>query len=58
MEKGKGSVYGGEDARRLLDLPDHVTKVRPGNHANFDIFIQSTSINRKLKNGTRVIYLR
>ncbi len=57
MEKGKSSVYGGDDARSLLGLPDHETKVRPGDHANFEIFIQSTSVNRRLKAGTKVIYM-
>lgn len=57
MEKGKPNVYGGDDARRLLGLPDQETKVRPGDHAGFEIFIQSTSTNRKVKAGTRVIYM-
>lgn len=57
MEKGKKSVYGGDDARQLLGLPDYETKVRPGDHGNFDIFIQSTSVNRRLKKGTKVIYM-
>lgn len=57
MEKGKTSVYGGDDARQLLGLPDYETKVRPGDHGSFDIFIQSTSVNRKLKKGTKVIYM-
>jgi hypothetical protein len=57
MEKGKQKIYGGDDARQLLGLPDYETKVRPGDHGNFDIFIQSTSTNRKLKCGTKVIYM-
>lgn len=57
MEKGKNKIYGGDDVRQLLGLPDYETKVRPGDHGNFDIFIQSTSTNRKLKAGTRVIYM-
>src|SRR5690606_37752394 len=51
MEKGKNKIYGGDDVRQLLGLPDYETKVRPGDHGNFDIFIQSTSTNRKLKAG-------
>ena len=57
MEKGRSQVYGGDDARRLLDLPDHETKVRPGDHGGFRIFIQSTSVNRKVRSGTRIIYM-
>lgn len=56
MEKGKSAVYGGADARDVLGLPDLNVKVRPGNHANYDIFIQSTSFNRKLVRGTTFLY--
>lgn len=58
MEKGKTAVYGGDEARDMVGLPtDGVShaKVTPGNHANFDIFVQSTSVNRKLVRGTRVL---
>jgi hypothetical protein len=56
VEKGKGAVYGGADARFLLNLPTHDVKVRPGNHANWDVFVQSTSTNRKLVRGTKLVY--
>lgn len=57
MEKGKKAVYAGDGVRNLLKLPDSGTiKLSPGNHANYDIFIQSTSPNRKLVRGTRLIY--
>lgn len=57
MEKGKKSVYAGHDARHLLGLPDSGdAKVKPGNHANYDIYIQSTSVNRKLVRGTKLVY--
>jgi len=56
MEKGKKAVWGGRDARHLIGLPDGDTvKCEPGNHSNFDIFIQSTSVNRKLPRGTKVL---
>lgn len=57
MEKGKKAVYEGDQARSLLGLPlGGNARVVPGNHANFDIFIQSTSTNRKLVRGTKVVY--
>lgn len=57
MIKGKPQVYGGEEARQLLGLPDSGTvRVTPGNHANFDLFGQSTSMNRKLVRGTKLVY--
>jgi len=55
-EKGKKKVFGGKEARDLLKLPNYEVKVKPGNHAYFDIFVQSTSVNRKLVRGTRVLY--
>lgn len=58
-EKGKTAVYGGAEARDLLGFPPGLTvKVKPGNHANWDIFVQSTSVNRKLVRGTDVLYRR
>jgi hypothetical protein len=58
IEKGKDAVYAGEDARKILGLPAGNVKVKPGNHANWDIFVQSTSVNRKLVRGTSVVYLK
>lgn len=56
MEKGKKAVYEGIRARQLLGLPTvGDVKVIPGNHANFDIFVQSTSTNRKLVRGTKFV---
>jgi hypothetical protein len=57
MEKGKRMVFGGSNVRNMIGLPSHVeAKVIPGNHANYDIFVESRSFNRKLVRGTRVIY--
>lgn len=56
MEKGKKSVFGGADARAVLGIPQGQNlKIRPGNHGNFDIFVQSTSLNRKLVRGTKLL---
>lgn len=57
MEKGKKDVWGGDAARQLLGLPTGVhCRVKPGNHANFDMFIQSKSDNRKMVRGTKLIH--
>lgn len=57
MEKGTKNVYAGDQARTLLGIPVGVSvKVKPGNHGNFDIFVQSTSLNRKLVRGTTLVY--
>jgi hypothetical protein len=53
-----GRVYSGADARKLLNLPDHEVRVRPEDNAEFQIFVQSTSVNRKLVVGTKVLVLK
>lgn len=55
-----GDVYSGtlDETRGLLGLPDFETKVRPDQQAGATIFIQSTSSNRKLIPGTRLLVLR
>jgi hypothetical protein len=59
MEKGSKAIYGGNAARSLIGLPYGAeAKVEPGNHANYDIFVQSTSTNRKLVRGTKLLVLR
>jgi hypothetical protein len=51
------AVYIGHEARELLSLPTSGTiKLVPGNHGDFDIFIQSTSNNRKLVPKTEVLF--
>lgn len=53
------AVYAGHNARILLNLPISGTiRLAPGNHGEWDIFIQSTSNNRILLPGTSVLYWR
>ena len=56
--KTSGKVYCGEDAREMLGIGGATTTVRlvPGDHGKFDVFIQSTSVNRKIPSGTEVLY--
>ena len=51
-DKTTGAVYSGFGARDLLGLP-HTSDVKlaPGSHGNYEIYVQSTSINRKLTKG-------
>lgn len=57
-EKGKHTVYTGVGARALLGLPsEREVRVEPARHPLFDIFIQSTSTNRKLLSGTYLLLL-
>lgn len=58
-ERVTGKIYSGKDARTMIGLPNDPTKnarLHPGDHKNYDIFIQSESINRKLVGGTGVLY--
>lgn len=56
-DRSTGQVYCGRDARVLLGLPtDADVSVKLGAHSNFDIYIQSTSVNRIIPCGTSVMY--
>jgi len=55
-DKKTGAVYSGFAARDMLGLPQNgMCKLAPGQHGNYDIFIQSTSVNRKLVENTNVL---
>jgi hypothetical protein len=58
VDKATQKVYAGPQARQVLGLPDLDVTVVPGNHGNYDIFVQSTSNNRKLPRGTKLLHLR
>jgi hypothetical protein len=56
-DRNTGKMYSGSDARSLIGLPTvGNARLHPGDHGNYDLFIQSTSINRKLVGGTGVLY--
>lgn len=57
QNKLNGKVYAGTEAREMLGLPDYEVKVQPGDHGDWDIFCQSTSTNRKLPKGSKVLVL-
>lgn len=51
-----GHVYAGHAARQLLGLPTSGTiRLVPKNHAGYEVFIQSTSLNRRLPQGTKAL---
>lgn len=56
--KTSGKVYCGQDARDMLGIGQATDTVRlvPGEHGKFDVFIQSTSVNRKILSGSEVMY--
>lgn len=57
LDKKSKGVYVGAEARKLLQLPSYEVKVAPASHPDFEIFIQSTSVNRKLIEGTKLLLI-
>jgi hypothetical protein len=56
QEKNSRNIYSGRAARDLLGLPHIGTiAVAPGNHGDYEIFVQSTSVNRKIPLGSRIL---
>jgi uncharacterized protein YegL len=50
-------LYVGKEARALLGLPDYEVRVTPEANPDFTVFVQSTSVNRKLIGGTKLVVL-
>jgi hypothetical protein len=56
-DRATGKFYAGADARKMIGLPtDRNARLHPGDHGNYDIFIQSESVNRLLVPGTGLMY--
>lgn len=57
MERKTGDLFEGEKARELLGLPAGATvRIAPSSLEKYAVFVQSTSVNRKLMGGTRFLY--
>lgn len=58
-DRKTGTIYGGPEARHLIGLPDGLeVKVKPGDHGNYRIYVQSTSVNRNLMPDTDLLYYK
>ncbi len=57
VEKKTNKVYVGDEARQLLGLPDYEVRVKPDSHPDFELYVQSSSVNRQLPIGTKVLLL-
>jgi len=57
QNKKTGKVYGGANARTLLGFPDTTVNVKPSDHPEWTIFVQSTSVNRKLLAGNKMVVM-
>jgi hypothetical protein len=53
-----GEVYIGIAARDILGIP-HYENIRlsPGDHGNYELYVQSTSLNRVLAPGSKLLYI-
>lgn len=54
-DKNSGKTYAGPAARQLLGLDSNTHSANVGDHGKWRIFVQSTSLNRKLPAGTSVL---
>lgn len=55
-KKGTGELFQGRKARLMAKIPDVKARVKPSDVADYDVFVQSTSANRKLIAGTLFLY--
>ena len=56
-DKSTGTVFAGDAARHMLALPTIGTvRLAPDELGDYEVFIQSTSVNRKLDKGTQLMY--
>lgn len=57
-DKTNGKIYKGSYAKSLLGLPSYGSvQLRPGQMGKFDLFVQSTSVNRKLSANTCLLII-
>lgn len=57
LDKKTDRIYTGPEARALLGLPAMEMRVKPDHNDDFTIFVQSTSVNRKLIPHTRLLLM-
>jgi hypothetical protein len=55
-DRSTSTLFGGQGTRDILGLPTYgEVRVHPGDHGNYDIYVQSTSVNRLLVRGSKVL---
>lgn len=57
LDKRTSQVYVGSAARQVVGLPDHDVTVKAESNPDFEIFVQSSSVNRQLPIGTKLLLL-
>ncbi len=58
LENSTGRVFHGDAVRAMIGLPDADKTVAPDFNPEYTIFVQSTSVNRHLVVGTKVLVLK
>lgn len=58
MDKKTSQIYVGPEARHVVGLPDHDVTVKPGSNPDYEIFVKSTSENRHLPVGTKLLIMK
>lgn len=58
QNKKTGKVYSGDNARQLLNLPNQEVKIVPGDFGEWNVYVQSTSVNRKIIPKQRVLVFK
>lgn len=53
-----GRIYTGQQARDVLGLPDVDARVKPNANDEYRIYVQSTSVNRKLVPNTKLLLMK
>lgn len=57
VEKATDKVFTGRAARDLIGLHDHNERVKPDANPLYTVYVQSTSVNRKLPAGSKLLLL-
>lgn len=57
VEKATDRVFVGDSVRSLIGLPQMTVRVKPDFNDLYDIYVQSTSVNRKLHPGTKLLII-
>ena len=56
-DKDTGAIYCGPEARDLIGLPRNIdARVKPDTAGKWQVFVQSTSVNRKVDGNTSIMY--
>lgn len=55
VDRKTAQAYSGDEARGLIGLPNKAVRVKPDYNPSYDIYVQSTSTNRKLLANTNIL---